>query len=170
MVEQLISELKYLLSKLFSLLGWEGIELTWVHWLLLVLALVGALVVVRNLIGGRSGGGGGGSSTVVYPQGERPKGLPTSFYTGSSKLSDFSVPRETYNFKVPTPTPNLSGLRGPASVDMDAARRLFMVKLVGPQTGDIDSQSKDDTGHNVPQSAGPNWELAKKLFTIGRKF
>jgi len=69
------------------------------------------------------------------------RGLPTSFYVGNSRLGDFSVPSKMYDFKVPTPEPDLSSLREPASVNFNLARWLFVPKL--------------------------NWELARKLF-VGR--
>lgn len=123
MLGQFISELQGIWNWILTQLGWSG-HLNWVHIVVLILALIGAMVVVRNLIGGHSVGGGG--STVVYPQSREQKGLPTSFYVGNKKLSDFSVKPEVYDFKVPSPTLNLSKLREPLNSNMELARKLLL--------------------------------------------
>ena len=133
MLEQLWGEIQFLFSKLLSLIGWEGIELTWVHWLVISLALVGVLVVLRNLIGGRSGGGGGGSSYSSCPTG-LSRGLPTSFYVGSKRMGDFSVPNRLYDFRTPTVEPRLDLLKGKVDLSLDKARSLFLVKPASPLT------------------------------------
>lgn len=167
MIEQLIGEITIGFDWVVSKLGWEGIPLTWVHYLLLGLAVVGALMMIRNLLGGGAGGGGGGSSAAVYPQSSRTAGLPTSAYTSSPKLSDFSIKPEVYDFRPPTPTPDLSPLRGPVGLDMEKARKMFLVNSVkGPQVEENSSQEGRSTDAPPPPT-GPDWELARRLFIPG---
>lgn len=187
MLEELIGELLPMWNWLLTQLGWEGIQLSWVHFLFLALALVGALIVLRNLIGGRSGGGGGGSYGVAPPSG-RQGGLPTRYYTGDPRLGDFSIPPGVYDFKVPSPTPDLSGLRGPVKMDLNKARELFVPagrrhsdSLKRNTEGEIPglnlpagsgveeersiaANSSGTSQPAAPTSSKPNWELAKKLF------
>jgi hypothetical protein len=110
-------------------LGWSG-ELGWFKILVLVLAFLGAIFILRRLFGGATSGGG---STVVYPPTERQRGLPTRFYTGSEKLTNFTVSPEVYDFKVPSPTPDLSRLRKPLQVDMEKAKELFVPSMGGEE-------------------------------------
>lgn len=184
MLEQLIDELRPIWNWILAQLGWQGVELSWVHILVIALAIIGALIILRNLLGGHSGGG---SSHVVYPPAERQRGLPTRYYTGSERLSDFSVSPEVYDFKVPSPTPDLSRLRELVSLDLDKARELFVPAgrqrsdslksnnegevpeqnlPAGPQEGGERRVAADSSG--TPQPATlffkPNWELARKLF------
>ncbi len=42
------------------------------------------------------------------------------------KVCDFSVPREFYEFHLPSPEPDLSYLRRSLEFDMDLARELFV--------------------------------------------
>lgn len=186
MLEQLIGELRVYWDWILTQLGWQGIQLSWVHILILALAFVGALLVLRNLLGGRSGGGGG--STTIYPPSRRYRDLPTRYYTGGEKLNDFSVPPEMYNFKVPTSTPDLSKLRGQANLDLDKARRLFIPPVIGQPFGvtreekaSVSSENEsggplkdgersvaaNGSGTSQPAASSwgkPNWELARKLF------
>jgi len=166
-------------------LGWQGIELGWVQILVLVFTLVGALIVLRNLIGGRSGGGGG--STIAYPPSERQSGLPIKYYIGSERLGDFSISPGVYDSKVPSPTPNLSELRKPIRMDLEKAKELFLPagrrspdSLKVHSEGEIPGQdlsagsgegversvAADGSGTSQPASPSfrPDWELASKLF------
>ena len=173
MLAEIIGEVVGAFNWVLSQLGWDIGSLSWVHIVLLVLAAVGILVVTRNLIGGHSGGGGSGG-TVVYPQSREPRGLPTSFYTGSSRLGDFSIPKEVYNFRVPSPTPNLAELRKPVKLDMEKASQLFTMPKVTTPAPDLRVQATNfqafsNKSSSAPGPAGPDWELARKLFVTGFK-
>ena len=176
MLAEIIGEVVGAFNWILLQLGWDIGSLSWVHIVLLVLAAVGILVVTRNLIGGHSGGGGSGGA-VVYPQSREPRGLPTNYYTGSSRLGDFSIPQKVYDFKVPSPTPNLAGLRGPVKLDMEKAGQLFITssqpKTV-PPVADLQVQATNfhafsNKSSSEPGPAGPDWELARKLFVTGFK-
>lgn len=173
MLEQLIEEVSGLFGWVTTQLGWEG-SLGWFQILLLALAVVGALVVARNLIGGRSGGGGGYSQSMGYLPLSGTRGLPTSYYVGSKRLGDFGVDKGVYDFKVPSPKPNLSKLREPVKLDIEKASRLFMVPnftkpVIGPEARELPSQEKENVvGEIVPKSSGPDWDLARKLF-VGKR-
>ena len=194
MIEQLLGEFKPYWDQLMVQLGWGDGPLSWVQILVIVLAAVGTLIILRNLIGGHSGGGGGGTSTVAYPPNERTKGLPTRYYTGSARMGDFSIPAKVYDFKVPSPTPNLSKLKESVNLDMDKARELFLPAgrrvsdslndfhtgessesglPAGPQTGEEKSSTSQFAvpfwgirrhGSTYPS---PDWKLARKLFIPG---
>lgn len=128
MTEEVLVTLQSLWYWVMNQLGWEGIQLGWFPILLLVLAVVGALVILRNLLGSHSGGGGsGGVPYSPYAPLPNQRGFTTRFYTGSSKLGDFSVPPQVYNFKVPSPTPNLSKLREPLSLNLEKAREMYLM-------------------------------------------
>jgi hypothetical protein len=62
---------------------------------------------------------------------KRQRVFPTNFYVGNRKLGDFKVPKNVYNFGVPTSTPNLSNLRKPLSVNWDLAGKLFIPNFPG---------------------------------------
>lgn len=156
MLEQLLGELIGMFDWVTAQLGWEG-SLGWFQILLLVLAVVGTLVIARNLIGGSSRGGGGGGSSVVYPPQGVSRGFPTSFYVGDKKLGSFGVKKEVYDFRVPTPTPNLSMLREPVKLDIEKASKLFLM----PQC-----PRGVDRGLNEPnQRTEPT--VSRKLATLG---
>ena len=193
MLERLSGELGSIWEWLCNTLGWDVTNLTWVHWLVIALALVGALIILRNLIGGHSGGGG---SANIYPSAPTSmgRGFPTSFYTADRKVGNFSVPKEVYDFKVLTSTPKLNLLRQGVNLDMEKARELFVP--AGPLTkgltanlkpGDRDSGGAEKSSSVVGDASGkdagegersvaadgsgtsqpatsPNWELASKLF------
>lgn len=172
MLAEIIGEVVGAFNWVLSQLGWDIGSLSWVHIVLLVLAAVGILVVTRNLIGGHSGSGGGGSTAAYYPQNREPRGLPTSYYTGSSRLGDFSIPQRVYDFRVPSPTPNLAELRKSVKLDMEKAGQLFIMpnrpKTVPPvedlQARSTDCQAFSDKGQSAPKPAGPDWEKARELF------
>lgn len=146
MIEQLLSEMQETFNWVLNQLGWSG-ELNWIKILVLVLAILGALMILRNTLGGGRSVGGR-STSVTYPQG-RQFSLPTKYYTGNSKLSDFSVPEEVYDFKVPSPKPDLSNLRKPISFNMDLARQLFIPPVQG-----LSVQSRDEEMERMPSSKG----------------
>lgn len=151
MIEQLLGELSGTWNWALSQLSWSG-ELNWVKIVVLVLAFLGCLMLLRNLLGGGHSVGGGGS-TIVYPQ-DRQEGLSTKYYVGSSKLSDFSIPGEVYDFKVPSPEPNLSNLRRPLNLNMDLASKLF-VSPVGREavsSTENSSDSVESSRHNRDDS------------------
>jgi len=127
MLEQLIGEANKLFDWVTTQAGWSS-PLGWFQILLLVLAVVGALVIIRNLIGSHSSGGGGGGSYSTGYQPKGPGGLPTSYYVGSKRLGSFSIKDEVYNFKVPSSTPNLSKLREPVNFDIEKAEKLFLMR------------------------------------------
>jgi len=132
MIVEFLAMLQAIWYWLLTQLGWEGIELGWLPILVLVLAVVGALVVLRNLLGGRSGsGGGGGGNYPSYAPPLNQRGLTTKFYTGREGLSDFSVNPKVYDFKVPTPTPNLPKLREPLNLDLEKASSMYLVPNIG---------------------------------------
>ncbi len=193
MLEQVLTEVQGIWSWIQTQLGWSG-DANWVKILVIVLAALGALMVLRNLLGGHSGGGVG--STVVYPQ-ERQNGLPTKYYVGDSKLSNFSIPDEVYDFKVPSPKPNLTNLRKPVNLNMDLAKKLFVTSVVReaafstrnssdseessrhnqdnsepglPTEGSVGEYSKLSNDNKISRNLGtpltfnPDWELAQKLF------
>jgi len=175
MLEQLMKEISGMWNWFLSQLGWGG-ELRWFKIVILVLALLGAIFLLRRLLGGSSVGGGGGS-TIIYPP-ERQRGFPTSFYVGQRRLDDFSVPKNVYDFKVPTPTPDLSNLRKPVSLDLERAKTLFTSQLssnLGRETKTAFSHqngSKEPPGtHQENGETGGrrsevklDWDLAGKLF------
>lgn len=133
---------------LLNQLGWSG-SLNWVQIVVLILAVLGAGAVLHRLLGG---GGSGGSSTVILPPDRR--GLPTRAYTADPKLGDFSVPKEVYNFRMPSPAIKTSGLTGQVKLDMDKARKLF----IPPASSTRQTRSSDK---------GPDWATAQKLFVSG---
>ena len=47
-------------------------------------------------------------------------------YLASPRLSDFSIPKEFYEFYAPSPTPDLSYLRESLDIDLELARELFI--------------------------------------------
>jgi hypothetical protein len=142
----------------------------------LVLAFLGVIFLLRRLFGGSSVGGGGGS-TVIYPS-ERQRGFPTSFYVGNRRLGDFSVPKNVYDFKVPTSTPDLLNLRKSVSLDLERAKKLFIPPIPtnsgrypkavisrqddGKQPAGT-RQDKGETGVSRPDMK-LDWDLAGKLF------
>jgi len=145
MPQTIPSELINWWNWLLSQLGWSG-SLNWVQIVVLVLAVLGACAILRRLFGG---GGGGSSSTVIYPAERR--GFTTRAYTANPKLSDFSVPKEVYNFRMPSPRIKTNGLTRQVNVDMDKARKLFIPPT--PISGQTRSPNKE-----------PDWTLAQKLF------
>ena len=201
MLEQFIGELVGVFDWVTTQLGWEG-SLGWFQILLLVLAVVGALVIARNLIGGSSGRGGGYTS-AFQPSQSGPRGLPTSYYVGSKRLGDFSIKSDVYDFRIPSPKPNLSKLREPIKLDLEKAKKLFFIPPVsglgalsnlspnskglaashtdnvnkpqgdlnqkGQQDERMSSQEKENVvGELSSVPAGPDWELARKLF-VGKR-
>jgi len=175
MLEQLMQEVSGMWNWMLNQLGWGG-ELGWFKIAILVLALLGAIFLLRRLLGGSSVGGGG-SSTVIYPS-QRQRGFPTSFYVGDRRMGDFSVPKDVYDFKVPTPIPNLSNLRKPVSLDLERAKKLFIPPIPSNPGRDPKAaisrrdDSKESTG--TRQDNGEtgvrrpdvklDWDLAGKLF------
>jgi len=176
MVNQLWSEIMTFWNWLLSQLGWSGSSLGWLKITVLVLALFGALFVLRRLLGGSSVGGGGGS-TVVYPS-ERQRGFPTSFYVGNRRLSDFSVPKDVYDFRVPVSTPNLSNLRKSVPLNLEKAKKLFIPpspskprggrEAAFSREGDSVESSGSNQDNKEPKVPSPgvklDWDLAGKLF------
>jgi hypothetical protein len=166
MLEQLMQEVSGMWNWMLSQLGWGG-ELGWFKIAVLVLAFFGAIFLLRRLFGGSSVGGGGGS-TVIYPP-ERQRGFPTSFYVGGRRLGDFSVPKNVYDFKVPTSTPDLSNLRKPASLDLERAKKLFIPPIPSnPGRDPKTAFSRRDEDNRGTRSRRPevklDWDLAGKLF------
>jgi hypothetical protein len=86
-------------------------------------------------------------------------------YTGSKRLSDFSVKPEVYDFKVPSPKLDTSNLRKAANPNMDLASKLFIGGIKNPNTLNMESAKKLFLGGN---SAKPKQMLdmdkAKDLF------
>ena len=154
---------------LLSQLGWNG-SLNWVQIVVLVLAVLGACAILRRLFGG---GGSSSSSTVIYPAERR--GFTTRAYTANSKLSDFSVPMEVYNFRMPSPRIKTSGLTRQINVDMDKGKKLFVPP--NPTSSQAKSNKEPDwtkarklfvpptptAGQSRSPSKGPDWNLAQKL-------
>lgn len=94
---------------------------------LVLLGIVLAPVLLLKAIFGKGGGSSSGSAADRTPQQRsKPRGYPTSFYTASRRLSDFNMNPDVYNFKTPTPAPNLNKLREPLKVDFDLAERLHL--------------------------------------------
>jgi len=164
MPEEAVTEAQGMWEWFLAQFGLEGVELGWGHLVLLVLALIGVSVVLRSLLGGRSVSSGSGGSTVAYPQGGRLGGLPTKYYIGSEKLSDFSTPRGVYDFKVPTPTPDLSKLRKPLNMDLNKAKELF-IPAGGQRPDSLELKDEGESSEPAPP-AGPtlDLEMARKLF------
>ena len=149
---------------------------------------MGEQVVI--IIGGPEGGDGNPISYRGVPY--KSKGLggfPTSMYTGSSKLGDFSIRPEVYDFGVPSPVPNLERLREVPDLDLDKAKELLLMpaggqRSVSSTTIDIKEEQPDTVppagihmggersvaanGSGTSQPATPypkpNWGLAKELF------
>ena len=85
------------------------------------------ILLFRKLFGSQERRGQDTGSTGQRVRG-RQWGFPTSFYVGDSKLGSLKVDQKLYDFRTPKFTPNLDKLRNPASVDLDAARKLFLGK------------------------------------------
>ena len=100
------------------------------------------LVILKLLFGKHSD-----TKTIITRSPERRKGLPTSAYTANEKLSDFSIPKEVYNFKVPTPIPDLSKLREPVSMDLNKG-------LLIPSVQGLSVQSRSKEMERMPSSKG----------------
>jgi len=88
-------------------------------------------------------------SQDIYPTERR--GFTTRAYTANPKISDFSVPKEVYNFRTPSPGIKTNGLTGQVNVDMDKARTLFIPTV-------------NTSGQAKSPNRGPNWTMAQKLF------
>ncbi len=140
MLDELLGEITEKFSLLLAQLGWS--DLTGLKVLVLVLAFLGALSLLRRLLGG---GSSTSSSTVVYPTTKRDRGLPTDTYTTRKELGDFSLPKEVYNFRAPSPEIDTSGLTKPSSVDLGLASKLFV-------------------GNRGSTRPALDWNLASKLF------
>lgn len=127
----------------------------WLAALILVLAAIGVLVILRNVVfGGGRGDRGGGSSSVVIPPGRPPRQTP------SSPLTDFRMPKSVYDFSMPSPVIKTDGLRKPLNVDVDLARQLFVPRMQERQTK-LEAMMQP----KVPSSRqAPDWKLAQKLF------
>ncbi len=52
-------------------------------------------------------------------------------YMANPKLCDFSVPREFYEFHLPSPAPDLSYLQRSLEFDLNLARELFVPEPLG---------------------------------------
>jgi len=143
-------------------LGWNG-PVTWVLLVLVALALVGVLVILRNVVfGGGGRGGGGGSSTVIVP----PKYYQDRPPRPKSNLVNFRPDSEIYDFSMPSPEIDSSGLRKPLNVDMDLAREMFVSPVV--QKVVSATEVNGDSEVDAPSTGvRPDWELAKKLFVPG---
>jgi len=175
MLEQLMQEVSGMWNWMLSQLGWGG-EPGWFQIVVLVLAFLGVIFLLRRLFGDNSVGGGG-SSTIIYPS-VRQRGFPTSFYVGNRRLGDFGVPKDIYDFKVPSPTPGLSNLRKPVSLDLEKARKLFMPSIPSNPRRDpkatisrrYDSKESTGTRQDNGETGGRrpdvklDWGLAGKLF------
>jgi hypothetical protein len=123
----------------------------------IAVAVVLGIIILKFVLGGRSSSS---SNTTVLPSGSNSPargGFPTSMYTGSRKLSNFSVDKSVYDFKTPSPTPNTSSLRKPASPDMDLAKKMFLRSF----NTDI---AKKSFGELEPQGGVLNMDKARDLF------
>jgi hypothetical protein len=88
------------------------------------------------------------------------------------------VPKNVYDFKVPTSTPDLSNLRKPASLDLERAKKLFIPQIPSNPRRDPKAafscrdESKESfrtrQGKGEPKTSPPDvkldWDLAGKLF------
>ena len=91
---------------------------------IIILVILGILVL-RFIFGGHSSSS---SNTTVVPPGDSvaSKGFPTKMYTGSQKLSDFSIKPEVYDFRVPSPKLDASNLKKSANLNLGLASKLFV--------------------------------------------
>jgi len=126
----------------------------------IVILVILVIVVLRFILGGHSSS----SSSANVAQPPRQGGFPTSVYTGSKRLSDFSVKPEVYDFKVPSPKPDTSNLRKAANPNMDLASKLFIGGIKNPNV-DISKARELFLGNNL---ANPKQMLdmdkARELF------
>ena len=104
----------------------------------IVVLVILVIVILKSVLGGHSSS----SSNANVAQPPQQRGFPTSFYTGSKRLSDFSVKPEVYDFKVPSPTPNTDNLKKSANLNMDLASKLFVGKVGSPNILDL-SRAKE---------------------------
>ena len=124
----------------------------WLLALIGVLAIIGALVVLRNVIFG--GRGGGSSSTVVMPPSERPHHKDYGYNIDAS----FRVPKGVYDFRMPSPEIKTDGLRQPLNVNLELAREMFVAK----RSSDLESMMAQPS--RPRSTVQPNWRLAQRLF------
>jgi len=110
---------------------------------IIILVILG-IIVLRFIFGGHSSS----SSSANVAQPTRQGGFPTSMYTSSKRLSDFSVKPEVYDFKVPSPRPDTSNLRKAANPNMDLASKLFIGGIKNPNTLNMESAKKLFLGSN----------------------
>jgi len=78
---------------------------------------------------------------------KRRKRMISELYIANPKLCDFSAPKDVYNFRVPTSTPDLSKLREPARVDLNKAIELFIPPVQG-----LSVQSRSKEMERMPSS------------------
>lgn len=78
---------------------------------IITLILLPITLVLRAIFGKCSSGNTTITQVPSQFRTRRGWGFSTNFYTGSRKLGDFSMKSELYNFKVPSPAPDLSFLR-----------------------------------------------------------
>lgn len=116
-----------------SILGWlliAGVVQFIVGGLILLVIILAPILLLRSIFGGRSSRSSSSSSTAGGGLGSiGRRDFPTSFYTGSRRLSDFSINPDVYNFRTPTPTPNLEKLREPLEIDFSLAERLHLGRV-----------------------------------------
>jgi len=139
------------MSELQQILSWLLNLLTWLPVLVLVLVTGFFFLLLRLLFRGSSSSS---SSNVVLPPGSNQRGLPTKYYTTRAELVNFNTSPKLYDFKVPSPTPDLSKLREPLKVNLQVAKGLF---VANPS---LDEEEEVE----LPRPIGPDWEMAKKLF------
>lgn len=151
MVEQLAQEVSEVWPWMMNQLGWAS-EPGWFKISILVLAFIGVMVLLRRLLGGSSVGGGRGAP-YDYSSG-RHRGFPNSFYVGSRRLGDFGMPKEVYDFRVPSPKPDMSNLRRPLSLDLDTASNLFIPPTPGNPSR-VARKGKESEIHSGSETKNP---------------
>lgn len=129
---------------------------------IIILVIIG-IFVLKFIFGGHSSSS---SNTTVMPSSGSPAkgGFPTSMYTGNSKLSNFSVKPEVYDFKVPSPTPKTDSLRKSANLNMDLASKLFIGNFKNPPKLDIEEAKELFTNTAELPKQTLDWNKARELF------
>lgn len=135
-----------------------------------VLITIGMVIIAILILKGLFGGGH--SSSVAQSSGSerRQRGFPTSMYTGNSRLSNFNVKPEVYDFKVPSATPKTDNLRKSVNLNMDLASKLFIGNFKNPPKLDSEAAKElftvkglVDCPHELPKQM-IDWNKAKELF------
>jgi len=71
-------------------------------------------------------------------------------------LASFSPDPKVYDFRVPSPVPDLSRLREPLRLDLELAEELHVPSLERP-----------DEVEEKGSAWAPDWEMARRLFVSG---